>query len=109
LTDNFKHSVFLSALIIIGLGIAQLHELTHAAELFQVERDAGGQQDSTNHESEDCLVCTLTLSGFGTPTHSTSPDYSTKEKLTLPHYPFTKTSATKHIRLRAPPVLHIIS
>ncbi len=104
-----KHSVLLSVLIIVGLVFAQMHEAAHSAELFQIENEHSEKQGSSNQEKNDCLVCTITITGFDTETTSVHPDYLSKEILTLHNYSFIKNSFKKHIRLRAPPVLQIIS
>jgi len=94
----------LPLLILIGLGFAQMHDVIHAAESVQAHSEIPYDQLPDGHENDDCLACTLTFFALSDTSLSVSPDYPSKEKLTLLPYTFTNSSATKHIRLRAPPV-----
>ncbi|CAN5291665.1 hypothetical protein BH23BAC3_BH23BAC3_29410 [soil metagenome] len=106
---NSIHSVLLSFLIILGLGFAQTHQLSHAAEWFQTEAGNGDQQNSSNHESEDCLTCTLSVTALHSVTYSVSLHFSSKEIKYFSNHFHIEQSATRHIRPRAPPVLYITS
>jgi len=94
----------LSLLIVIGLGFAQLHDVLHAAEALFTQSEQPHDQLPVGQQDDECLACTLTFSALSDTNLSVSPDYSSNENVTLPSSIFINQSATKHIRLRAPPV-----
>jgi len=94
----------LSLLIVIGLGFAQLHDAVHAAESVFTQSEQRNDQLPVGQQDDECLACTLTFSALSDTNLSASPDYSSKGNVTLSFSIFIKQSATKHIRLRAPPV-----
>lgn len=103
LSKHIAKVPLLSLLIVIGLGFAQMHYAVHAAESLYTQSEHPRDQLPHGQQDDDCLTCTLTFSALSDIELSAAPDYSPKEILTLPPYTFTNSSATKHIRLRAPP------
>lgn len=109
LSKHIAYVPLVSLLIVIGLGMAQLHDVAHATESVQTQGEQPQEQLPVGQQDNDCLVCTLTLSALTGTTLQASTDYSSKDKITFPTYNFTSSTATKHIRLRAPPVSYITS